>query len=87
MRDLLLQVDDQEEVNLLYGQSHEADLAPGPHKLSVSNRLFSHLETFSCVDGEEVHFQASNKMSGVGLIMLEILGVGPYKAKLERTDD
>lgn len=86
MRDLLLFLDGDEVANIPYGHTYETDVAPGEHTVMVSNRLYSETMTVTLEEGQEAHFGASNDMSGVGLIMLEIFGVGPYRAHLERVD-
>jgi hypothetical protein len=87
MRDLLLFIDGTEVANLAYGDHYEAEIAPGPHTVAVSNRLFTKSASFDLEEGHEADFSASNEMRGLGLIMLEVFGVGPYRAKITRIDN
>jgi len=85
IRDLYLRVDDWLEETLAFGESFEAPLEPGEHRIKVTNRLYSLTETFEIAAGETVRFEAGN-VPGKGLltVLMAITGSGAYRVALVR---
>ena len=77
IRDLYLRVDDWPEETLAFGESFEAPLEPGEHRIKVTNRLYSLTETFEI---------AAGNVPGKGLltVLMAITGSGAYRVALVR---
>ncbi|CAN5451765.1 hypothetical protein BH11ARM2_BH11ARM2_29540 [soil metagenome] len=85
MRDLYVIVDELPEETLLYGGSLELPLPPGEHRVKVTNRLFSKVETFMLGEGQTVRFSGANVGASSLLAPLMIItGTGAYKVALKR---
>lgn len=85
MRDLYILLDDQAEVTILYPRTITFDVAPGEHRIKITNRLFSHIETFSLAEGERVSFEVANVSAGCLFAPLIVLGgTGAYKVQMTR---
>lgn len=86
IRDLYVLVDDQEERTVLHGKSLTIDLAPGEHRIKITNRLFSKAEEFTVREGQSVRYATANVAAGGGLFapLMMISGTGAYKVRLKR---
>jgi hypothetical protein len=85
MRDLYVLIDDLPEQTMSHGDIIRLPLPAGEHRIKVTNRLFSKVETFHLDEGETVRFMASNKaMGGLFSVMVVIGGTGAYTVTLER---
>ncbi|RYG25044.1 hypothetical protein EON82_08555 [bacterium] len=84
-RDMYVLVDDMPEENVLFGQSLEVPLAPGEHRLRITNRLFHDEATFTVHEGETVRFTGINVLKpGVLNLVAMASGGVVYKPVLER---
>jgi len=82
MRSLDVYVDDQFSVDLTYPGEYRAEVDPGDHSVKVSNRLYSRSLRVPLKAGETVTVEAGNYVTGVGTVMMSVLGMGPYKVFL-----
>ena len=78
MRGLEIYVDDQYEHDLQYGRSFRKLVAPGLHKVMVSNHLYKKRLSLELKAGERVNLLAGNRFTILGGIMVAVLGMGPY---------
>lgn len=87
MRDLYLLVDDEEVDALQFGDSVELDLAPGEHRVKVTNRMFSKSKEFTLAAGEKAEFEVGNipSFNPFTIVML-ITGTMPYKVSLRQKE-
>lgn len=85
MRDLYVIVDELPEETLLFNQSLTLDLPPGEHRVKITNRLFSKVETFLLGEGQTVRFSAAN-VGATSLFapLMIVSGTGAYKVALKR---
>src|SRR4051812_663492 len=60
-RQLIVHVDGERLGDLMFGDSLSRDLAPGSHRLRVSNTLVWKTITFEVKPGEQVRFEAINR--------------------------
>lgn len=86
IRDLYVSIDDQPEENLPFGKSIEVPLNPGPHIVTVTNRLYTEKSSFEVAEGQSVSFIAANRASGCGAILFMVVGMGPYRVELKRQE-
>jgi len=85
MRDLYVRIDDLPEDTLLYGESLEVPLAPGPHHIKITNRLYSKSADFEVKAGENVRFNVANiENRGILNALMTMTGSFSYKVRLER---
>lgn len=85
MRDLYVVIDDDPEVTLLFGGGLTAELAPGTHRLKITNRLFNKEAEFEVAEGGDVDFQVANIPGGCLFAPLIVLGgAGAYRVALTR---
>ena len=62
----------------------ERDVAPGPHKLRVSNTLVWKTLEFDVKPGERVRFEAINRAGRLTYPLLALLGVAPLYVTVRR---
>lgn len=84
IRGLRILLDGEQVADLSYGRTYETSLAPGTHKLKVTNTLSSKEETIEVKPGDTLHFRAGNKMPGFWSWMLMMVCVAPYRVMLQR---
>ena len=85
MRDLYLRLDDLPEETLSYEDSVEIPLAPGEHRISVTNRLGKQSMDFDISEGETIKFRVANLTSkGPVAWLMMITGTIPYRSTIER---
>ncbi|MGV3614559.1 MAG: hypothetical protein ACO1SV_04405 [Fimbriimonas sp.] len=84
IRDLYVLVDEEEERTVLYGKSLEYVLAPGEHRIKITNRLFSKVENFQVGAGQTIRFAVANVPAGGGLFapLMMVSGTGAYKVRI-----
>src|SRR4029450_3149171 len=61
-RQLIVWIDGMRLATLLWGASFPTGGPPGPHRLRVSNTLFWKTIDFTVAPGEQVYFEAINRM-------------------------
>jgi hypothetical protein len=83
-RQLIVKLDDEPFGVLLFGESVSRDLAPGPHRLRVSNTFVWKTIDFHVKPGEQVRFEAINRPGRLTYPMLLIMGVGPLYLTIKR---
>lgn len=83
-RQLVIWLDGERLGDLMYGHTFSRDVAPGAHKLRVSNTLVWKTVTFDVRPGEQVRFEVINRPGRLTYPMLAILGVGPLYLTVKR---
>jgi hypothetical protein len=83
-RQLIVWIDGDRVATLLWGDSITAELQPGPHRVRVSNTLVWKTVEFVLKPGEQVFFEAINRMGPGSLFFVMLLGVGPLYLTLKR---
>lgn len=84
LRQLVISLDGERLGDLLFGQSMQRDVEPGPHRLRVSNTLVWKTLEFAVKPGEQVRFEAINRAGKLTYPMMVILGVGPLYVTVKR---
>lgn len=83
-RQMIVWVDGKRLSTLLWGDSITHELEPGPHRLRVSNTLFWKTVEFTLKPGEQIYFEAVNRI-GIGTVTMTLLfGLGPLYVILRR---
>jgi hypothetical protein len=83
-RQLVITLDGERLGELMFGESIERDVAPGPHKLRVSNTLVWKTLEFDVKPGEQVRFEAINRAGLLTYPLLVLLGAGPLYVTVRR---
>lgn len=83
-RQLIVWVDGKRAATLLWGDSFTCELAPGPHRIRVSNTLVWKTVEVTLAPGEQVFFEAINRMGPGSIVFMMLLGVGPLYVTLKR---
>ena len=83
-RQLIVWIDDARTATLLWGDSCSVELAPGPHRLRVSNTLVWKTVEFTVRPGEQVFFEAVNRLGFGSVLCLLVLGAGPLYVSVTR---
>jgi hypothetical protein len=83
-RQLIVWIDGKRVATLLWGDSVSCELAPGPHRLRVSNTLVWKNVDFVLGPGDQMYFEAVNHMGPGSIFFIIILGVGPLYVTLKR---
>ena len=86
-RQIILSVDGDPWVTLLYGESASRDIAPGRHRLRANNTLVWKTVEFDVASGESVRFSAVNRAGRGTAALIALLGVGPLYVTLDRLQD
>jgi hypothetical protein len=84
LRQLVITLDGERLGDLLFGESMQRDVAPGPHRLRVSNTLVWKTLEFDVKPGEQVRFEAINRAGRFTYPMLVIIGAGPLWVSIRR---
>lgn len=84
MRQLVITLDGERLGDLLYGESMQRDVAPGPHTLRVSNTLVWKTLPFDVKPGEQVRFEAINRAGRLTYPLLVLIGAGPLYLTVTR---
>ena len=83
-RQLVITLDGVRLGDLLYGESMQRDVAPGKHRLRVSNTLVWKTVDFEVKPGEQVRFEAINRAGKLTYPMMIMLGAGPLYVTVRR---
>ena len=83
-RQLVITLDGERLGDLLFGESMQRDVAPGPHRLRVSNTLVWKTLDFDVKPGEQVRFTAINRAGKLTYPMLVIFGAAPLYLTVKR---
>ncbi len=83
-RQLIVSIDGAAVATLLWGDSFSTVLIPGPHRLRVSNTLVWRTIDFVIGPGEQVFFEALNRLGPGSLFCLLVLGAGPLYVAVRR---
>ena len=83
-RQLIITVDGERLGDLMFGDAIRRDVAPGSHTLRVSNTLVWKTVTFDVKPGEQVRFEAINRVGKLTYPMLVIFGAGPLYVTIQR---
>jgi hypothetical protein len=83
-RQLIVWIDGERVATLLWGDSFSSELAPGPHRLCVSNTLVWKTIEFVVGPGEQVFFEALNRLGVGSVFCMLVLGAGPLYLTLRR---
>ena len=84
LRQLVITLDGERLGDLLFGDSIQRDVAPGPHRLRVSNTLVWKTLDFDVKPGEQVRFDAINRAGRLTYPMLVLLGAAPLYVSVRR---
>ena len=84
LRQLVITLDGERLGDLLFGQSMQRDVAPGPHRLRVSNTLVWKTLEFDVKPAEQIRFEAINRAGKLTYPMLVLFGVGPLYLTVRR---
>jgi hypothetical protein len=83
-RQLIVWIDGKQVSTLLWGDSFSCELTPGPHRLQVSNTLVWKTIEFVLGPGEQIFFEALNRLGPGSVFCLLVLGAGPLYVTLRR---
>ena len=83
-RQLVITLDGERLGDLLFGESVQRDVAPGPHRLRVSNTLVWKTLEFDVKPGEQVRFEAVNRAGKLTYPLLVLLGAAPLWVSVTR---
>lgn len=84
LRQLVISLDGERLGDLLFGESVQRDVAPGPHRLRVSNTLVWKTLEFDVRPGEQVRFEAINRAGRLTYPLLVLLGAAPLYLTVRR---
>jgi hypothetical protein len=84
LRQLVISLDGERLGDLLFGESVQRDVAPGPHRLRVSNTLVWKTLEFEVKPGEQVRFEAINRAGKLTYPMLVLFGAAPLYLTVRR---
>jgi hypothetical protein len=83
-RQLIVWIDGAPVATLLWGDSFSSELAPGPHRLQVSNTLVWKTIDFVLGPGEQIFFEALNRLGPGSVFCMLVLGAGPLYVTVRR---
>lgn len=83
-RQINVWIDGERMPTLMWGDSFTHDLAPGRHRLRVSNTLVWKTVEFTVRPGEQVFFEAISHMGPGSIFFVVLLGVGPLYLTVNR---
>src|SRR3954465_984913 len=84
LRQLIVSIDGARVSTLMWGDSVSCELAPGPHRLRVSNTLVWKTGEFVLGPCEQVFFETINRVGPGSYICLLVLGAGPLYVSIRR---
>lgn len=84
LRQLVITLDGDRLGDLLFGDSMQRDVAPGPHRLRVSNTLVWKTLEFDVKPGEQVRFEAINRAGKLTYPLLVLFGAAPLYLTVRR---
>jgi len=83
-RQVYVSLDGEPIATMLFGQSVERDIPPGPHRLRLNNTLVWKTVHFDAAPGERVEFVFANRPGRWTLGFLSLVGVAPLFLTVER---
>ena len=83
-RQLVIWIDGEKIGDLMFGDAFSRDIAPGKHRLRVSNTLVWKTVAFDVKPGEQVRFEVVNRPGKLTYPMLVMLGAGPLYVTITR---
>src|SRR5512145_952078 len=83
-RQLVVSLDGEPWVTLMYGQSATKELPPGTHRLKVHNTLVWKTHELSVATGEHATLNLVNRAGFGTYAMVSLLGVGPLYVTIDR---
>ncbi len=87
MRDLYVRLDGHDERTVRYGEEARFEVAPGRHRVTVTNRLYSKSISVDLSAGETARFEGANVATKGLLALVMIIGGGlAYRVDLRRID-
>ena len=84
LRQLVITLDGERLGDLLYGEAIQRDVAPGLHRLRVSNTLVWKTLAFDVKPCEQVRFEAINRAGKLSYPLLVIFGACPLYLTVRR---
>jgi hypothetical protein len=84
IRGIELLLDGEFVGNLAFGQTYEAEIAPGTHTLTATNRMYSPSIDFEVKAGDTVRFVVTSIPLGGLWLLIAMMGTVAYRVKLER---
>ena len=84
LRQLVITLDGERLGDLLYGEAMQRDVAPGAHRLRVSNTLVWKTLAFDVKPGEQVRFEAINRAGRLSYPLLFVFGACPLYLTVRR---
>ena len=76
-RQIVVRIDDEPRVNLLFGQSFTREIGPGAHRLRAHNTLFWKTISFTVEPGEHIEFIVVNRGTPFTMGLAGVLGAAP----------
>jgi len=83
-RQVIVKLDGEWIADLVYSYKISRVVAPGPHRLQLDNTWQKKKLEFDVAPGQEVKFQAINKMGKLTWFLVTMLGVGPMYLTVQR---
>ena len=84
LRQLVITLDGERLGDLMYGEAMQRDVAPGTHRLRVSNTLVWKTLAFDVKPGEQVRFEAINRAGKLSYPLLFVFGACPLYLTVRR---
>jgi hypothetical protein len=82
-RQVILTLDGEPFVTLLYNQFATREIAPGRHVLKANNTWNRDQWEFEAAEGEHLRAEVVNRVGRIGFLLVTFLGVGPMYVKIE----
>jgi hypothetical protein len=76
-RQIVIRIDDDPKVNLMFGESFTREVGPGAHRLRAHNTLFWKTIHFTVEPGEHIEFIVINRGTPLTLGLAGVLGAAP----------
>lgn len=83
-REIFVSIDGEQVAMLEYGETHTAEIKPGPHRLRAHNTLFWKTHQIVLRPGEHAKFTAINRTGTISFGLLFMLGAFPLYLTFER---
>jgi len=84
LRQLVITLDGERLGDLMFGDSVQREVAPGPHRLRVSNTLVWKTLEFDVKPCEQVRFEAINRAGKLTYPLLVLFGAAPLYLSVHR---
>jgi hypothetical protein len=86
-RQLVVSLDGEPWVTLLFGEAATREVEPGPHRLRVHNTLVWKTVEVTLAPGEHRRFTVVNRAGFGTYALVSLLGVGPLYVTIQREPD